>query len=62
MTLTRYLVGVAYDYTVCVILTSYLVGVAYDYTVYHFENCMLPYILHLDDHIHHGGLGSILNR
>ena len=37
MTPTSYLEGVAFDYTVHMILTSYLVGVAYNYTVYHFE-------------------------
>ena len=41
MTLTSYLVGVVFDYTVHVILTGYLVGVAYDYTVYHFEHYTL---------------------
>ena len=43
MNLTSYLVDVASDYTVHIILTSYLVGVAYDYTVY------LMNIIHFED-------------
>ena len=39
--LISYLMGVASDYTVHMILTSYLVGVAYDHTFYHFE-CYKP--------------------
>ena len=56
MTLASYLVGVAFDYTVHVILTSYLVGVAYIYTVYHLNVTTPPssgkLVLHLAQHFY----------